>query len=383
MTISPRFEPSATGWWLGRPGERNRRSSISSSKCVFAGIRIAYWTPRASSASSIAGRATAASAWNDALALGLLAVDLGHEQVLQSSALETLPGCSFAATQLPGSLNKNGGWSQTDSKCPLEAPPSCSHAPGSRSNPCRARCGRLGRTSPPVRSGRGSPPSTHRGCRHGSAARSLPGPGGQPRCPALPRDHGQRRVHGADPGNGCSILVNLASRRQRVGRLFVVRTDDGLIVKRVGRDDAGAWQLVSENADKHVWPHRPWPADVVIVGEVKRSSGSHGRSSEEASHRTTDHRRASRCTPQRRAWRPRSPGPSHSADHVAGCAPADNPIPDTAVTEIACVADDQPEGEAEGERNRRQGMSGGHGADHESAHHPGEENREETCRDSL
>ena len=33
-------------------------------------------------------------------------------------------------------------------------------------------------------------------------------------------------------GNGCSILVNLASRRQRVGRLFVVRTDDGLIVKR-------------------------------------------------------------------------------------------------------------------------------------------------------
>ena len=70
-------------------------------------------------------------------------------------------------------------------------------------------------------------------------------------------------------GNGCSILVNLASRRQRVGRLFVVRTDDGLIVKRAGRDDAGAWQLVSDNADKHVWPHRPWPADAVIVGEVK------------------------------------------------------------------------------------------------------------------
>ena len=40
-----------SGLKLGRPGDRNRRSSIASSKFLFAGIRIAYWTPRASSAS--------------------------------------------------------------------------------------------------------------------------------------------------------------------------------------------------------------------------------------------------------------------------------------------------------------------------------------------
>ena len=68
--------------------------------------------------------------------------------------------------------------------------------------------------------------------------------------------------------DGCSILVNHASRR-RVGHLFVVRTDDGLVVKRAGRDASGAWQLVSDNPNTHVWPPRPWPPDAVIVGEVK------------------------------------------------------------------------------------------------------------------
>ena len=69
--------------------------------------------------------------------------------------------------------------------------------------------------------------------------------------------------------DGCSILVNHVSRRRRVGRIFVVRTDDGLIVKRASREAPGAWQLVSDNPDKHVWPNRPWPTDAVIVGEVK------------------------------------------------------------------------------------------------------------------
>ena len=69
--------------------------------------------------------------------------------------------------------------------------------------------------------------------------------------------------------DGCSILVNHVSRRRRVGRIFVVRTDDGLIVKRASREASGAWQLVSDNPDKHVWPNRPWPTDAVIVGEVK------------------------------------------------------------------------------------------------------------------
>ena len=69
--------------------------------------------------------------------------------------------------------------------------------------------------------------------------------------------------------DGCSILVNLAGRRRRVGRIYVVRTADGLVVKRAGRDVAGAWQLVSDNLNKHVWPTRPWPPGAEIVGEVK------------------------------------------------------------------------------------------------------------------
>ena len=61
-------------------------------------------------------------------------------------------------------------------------------------------------------------------------------------------------------------LVNHASRRCCVGHLFVVRTDDGLVVKRAGLDASGAWQLVSDNPNTHVWPTRP---DAVVVGEVK------------------------------------------------------------------------------------------------------------------
>ena len=69
--------------------------------------------------------------------------------------------------------------------------------------------------------------------------------------------------------DGCSILVNLASRRRRVGHIYVVRTADGLVVKRVGRDASGVWQLVSDNANKQIWPTRPFPADAVVIGEVK------------------------------------------------------------------------------------------------------------------
>ena len=69
--------------------------------------------------------------------------------------------------------------------------------------------------------------------------------------------------------DGGSILVNHASRRRHVGHIYVVRTGDGLIVKRAVRDEAGAWQLVSDNPNKHLWPTRPWPTDAVVVGEVK------------------------------------------------------------------------------------------------------------------
>jgi phage repressor protein C with HTH and peptisase S24 domain len=69
--------------------------------------------------------------------------------------------------------------------------------------------------------------------------------------------------------DGCSILVNHASRRRHLGHIYVVRTEDGLVVQRAGRDPAGVWQLVSDNPDKLTWPNRPWPPDAVIVGEVR------------------------------------------------------------------------------------------------------------------
>ena len=69
--------------------------------------------------------------------------------------------------------------------------------------------------------------------------------------------------------DGCSILVNHASRRRHLGHIYVVRTGEGLVVNRAGRDPAGVWQLVSDNPDKLTWPNRPWPSDAEIVGEVR------------------------------------------------------------------------------------------------------------------
>ncbi len=69
--------------------------------------------------------------------------------------------------------------------------------------------------------------------------------------------------------DGCSILVNHASRRRRLGHIYLVRTEEGLVVQRAGKDPAGVWQLVSDNPDKLTWPNRPWPPDARIVGEVK------------------------------------------------------------------------------------------------------------------
>ena len=69
--------------------------------------------------------------------------------------------------------------------------------------------------------------------------------------------------------DGSSILVNHASRRRRLGHIYVVRTQKSLVVTRAGRDPAGVWQLVSDNPDKLTWPNRPWPPDADIVGEVR------------------------------------------------------------------------------------------------------------------
>ena len=54
----------------------------------------------------------------------------------------------------------------------------------------------------------------------------------------------------------------------RLWRIFVVRTNDGLIVKRAGKSRSGNWQLASDNPDKQDWPTRRWPASAEVIGEV-------------------------------------------------------------------------------------------------------------------
>ena len=65
---------------------------------------------------------------------------------------------------------------------------------------------------------------------------------------------------------GTAILVDRARRRRRVGGVFVVRTADGVVVKRAGKDKAGRWLLLS---DHPAWKPAPWPADAEVLGEVK------------------------------------------------------------------------------------------------------------------
>ena len=67
---------------------------------------------------------------------------------------------------------------------------------------------------------------------------------------------------------GCAILVNRAQCRRRKDRLVVVCTEDGLIVKRLGKNPAGGWLLISDHPDKQAWPTKPWPAAAEVVGEV-------------------------------------------------------------------------------------------------------------------
>ena len=65
--------------------------------------------------------------------------------------------------------------------------------------------------------------------------------------------------------DGCSILVDHNRYTRRKGRIFVLETDDGLIVKRAGREKAD-WLIISDNP---YWPPATWPDDARIIGEVR------------------------------------------------------------------------------------------------------------------
>ena len=65
--------------------------------------------------------------------------------------------------------------------------------------------------------------------------------------------------------DGCSILVDRTRTRRQDGRIQVLRTDDGIVVKRLAREKDG-WLLIS---DHPAWPPRPWDRDTVPLGEVR------------------------------------------------------------------------------------------------------------------
>ena len=65
---------------------------------------------------------------------------------------------------------------------------------------------------------------------------------------------------------GSSILIDCTRRRLRDNRVFVVRVEDGLAVKRAARDAEGHWRLVSDHPS---WPDAPWPSDARVIGEVR------------------------------------------------------------------------------------------------------------------
>ena len=66
--------------------------------------------------------------------------------------------------------------------------------------------------------------------------------------------------------DGCVILLDRNRTRRLPGHIFVVRTEDGLIVKFAGKDKDGGWQLASDHPS---WKPVPWPDGAEVIGEVK------------------------------------------------------------------------------------------------------------------
>ena len=65
---------------------------------------------------------------------------------------------------------------------------------------------------------------------------------------------------------GASILIDRSSSQPGDGRIYVIRTSDGLVVKRVSKDPGGGWWLTSDHPASK--PTR-WPSDAEIIGEVR------------------------------------------------------------------------------------------------------------------
>ena len=69
--------------------------------------------------------------------------------------------------------------------------------------------------------------------------------------------------------DGCSILVDRKRREPQDGRIYVMRTEDGLVVKRLGLDEEGRWEIRSDSPDWRITPMSP---GTEIIGEVRWSA---------------------------------------------------------------------------------------------------------------
>lgn len=66
--------------------------------------------------------------------------------------------------------------------------------------------------------------------------------------------------------DGCSILLDHGRTELRDGAILVVRTDDGVVVKRAGMTASGTWALTS---DHDAWESMPLADDAIVIEEVK------------------------------------------------------------------------------------------------------------------
>ena len=69
--------------------------------------------------------------------------------------------------------------------------------------------------------------------------------------------------------DGCPILIDLKKQDQAHNRIYVIRTGDELIVKRVMHDREAGWLIVSDNPDKNRYPTAPFREDARVIAEVK------------------------------------------------------------------------------------------------------------------
>ncbi len=77
---------------------------------------------------------------------------------------------------------------------------------------------------------------------------------------------GESMVPGIE--DGAMILVDHRRTTLIHDRIFAVWTEDGSVVKRLMRNDQGAWALASDNPDKSEYPTLGLPREAKILGQV-------------------------------------------------------------------------------------------------------------------